>query len=312
MNVPPVSARLLSVLVLMAAVFLVSASAQEAVDFSKAPPAGLKYKLVSRSHSEGSMSGTMGEQSFEQKQTSDRESTYVDTILAVKDGKIVKMEREYEDVSTKMVVESDRLEAPREREQDSPLAWKHFRVEWSEDGEATAKVKEEEAWGAVEDQIKQRLRPKQLRRPFFPLPRESKTVGESWELSDEEVKAYFPPRRRRGRGGGEESPPIPQKVSGKLTLEEITDFQDLRCAVIKARFSVEIGESGDNKTKLEQTCYYSLKHRIVVGIRGTSNGSTSRSGERGGRSFEVSSSSTGKFEVKVTIVNAGKTEGEAK
>jgi hypothetical protein len=309
MKVPTVSVRVLSVLVLfMLAGFPVSASAQEAVDFGKAPAAGLEYKVVSRSHGEGSMSGTMGEQSFQRKQTSDRESTYIDSILAVKNGKIVKMEREYEDVSGKVVTESDRLPEPRKREQDSPLAWKRFRVEWNEDGEATARVKEDDAWGEVGEQLKRQLRPKQVRRPFFPLPQESKTVGESWELSDEQAKAYFPPRRRRRRGGGE-SPPIPQRVSGKLTLEKITDFQDLRCAVIKASFVVEIGESGDNKTKLTQTCYYSLKHRIVVGIRGSSSGSMSRSGERQGRSFEVSSSSTGTLEVKVTIVNAGKAEG---
>ena len=188
MKVPSVPLRVLSVLVLVLWGVPVSAAAQEAVDFSKAPAEGLKYKVVSKTHSEGTASQTRGEQTSELKMTGDRESTFVDTIVAVKEGKIVKLEREYEDVSSKMVMESDRSEAPREREQDSPLAWKHFRVEWNEDGEATVQVKSDDAWGNAEEALKRGLRPKRLRRPLFPLPAGKKTVGESWELSDEDVK----------------------------------------------------------------------------------------------------------------------------
>jgi hypothetical protein len=233
MKAPPVPLRVLSVPVLVLAAVLGAAAAQEAVDFSQAPAPGLKYKVVSSTNSETKRSMTVGERELAMKTTGEREATFVDTILAVKEGKIVKMEREYEDVSSKAVTESDQLEEPREREQDSPLAWKHFRAEWNEDGDVTVKVKDDDAWGDVDDRLKRQLRPKRLRRPLFPLPRGPKTVGESWELSDENVKTYFPPRRPRRRSG-EEAPPIPQTVSGKLTLVEITDHQELRCAVLKA------------------------------------------------------------------------------
>jgi len=265
---------------------------QDTVDFTKPPAKGLKYKVIQKRTGQSETTLAVSDREpREISQTTSGKMVFTQTILEVKDGKIVKLDRVYEEAGSR--TENDQMPEP--REQENPLAWKHIRAEWNEDGECKVEIKEGDEWTEPEDKMKRRLRPQMLRNPLIPLPEESKKVGDSWELDEEAAKKFFgkPPTLP-----GEDAPEIEREAKFKIT--GITDFKEMKCAVIKMVSKISVDESMSQT--MEATCYYSLKHCIIVGMKGTGTNRVNRTMERGEMIFEIDSSGTQKINAEVKIL----------
>jgi len=296
--------------------------AGETVDFSKAPAPGLKFKVTVKSTSESSRTMTMDEnEPVASKSTVTSEQVYTQAVLKVKDSKIVKLEREYEDHSTRTVREGGRSgRRPRRegrgeagpQERENPLAWKHIRIEWTED-EAKVTVKEDEEWTEPEGRLKRMIRPERFRSHAIPLPKETKDVGDTWELSEEEAKKFFKPRIRRrggrgGRGGGGEGEEVDVDIEAEFEFADITDYKERRCAVIKMKVTMSLGEDSTQKTV--SSGYFSLKHRIFLGIESKTTAEMKRTMERRERTIAIEMSMEGKSTYAVKILEEEKETDE--
>lgn len=272
---------------------LASAGPQDTVDFSLAPAKGLKFKVTEKQTTKTEGSITIDDMEPRPMNGSTKKTTiYTQTILDVKDGKIVKLEREYEESGTTR--ESDRSPEPQERE--SPLAWKHVRAEWKDD-ECKVEVKEDDEWTEPGGGLKRHLSPGRLRNPLIPLPGEAKNVGDSWELDEEALKKFFG-KTRPPTGMGEDAPEIERKASFKFT--HIVVWKEMKCAAIKMKLKVSAGEIMSQTSDV--TCFYSLKHRIVVGMKGTGSQEVNASREMGSRSMKIESSGTSQINTEVKIL----------
>lgn len=280
------------------------AAAQEAetVNFNALPNVGLKYKVTATQSQRSQRTISIGDQD-PREMTSDTKSKYVFTqsILEIKNGKISKLARKYEDYENKGTLEMSGQD-PRELDNEAPLAWKHVRISW-EDDEVTVEVEEDEEWSEPEGRLRRMIRPKRWRQSAIPLPKEPKKVGDTWELTGEEAEKAFPRTPRRNRQGElMELPDRELKVAYEFA--SIGEHQKMRCAVIKMKLTSEIEDQG--KTESTYEIHYSLEHRIVVGIKTQTKGSTSVEREIGDRSFTMESERSGKTTMTVKIVEPGK------
>lgn len=272
--------------------------AQE-VDFSQKPKSGLKTKITMTQSSTGSQQMSMGEREFGMTFSTTRKEIYTQTLVEVTDGKIMKLERNYEDSGStlKATVNGDERE-PQERE--SPLAWKHVRIVWSEDGDATATVKEDDEWVEPEGSVKKSIRPKRWRRGP-PLPTGTKKVGESWEVSGEEAHKLFGMQARTGPDG--EEVPLPD-MTARFELASMATLRDMPCAVLKMEMT---SEREGSKSTTRATLHYSLEHRVIVQVEssGEESGSREREGPDGA-TVHQERSGTNKQKITVEILEAGK------
>ncbi len=275
------------------------ASAAQEVDFSLKPKPGLKTKVTTQQTSTGSQRVSAGERDFEMKFETSRKGVYTQTLLAVKNGKIMKLERNYEDSGStlKATVNGEDRE-PQERE--AALAWKHVRIEWSEDGDAAVTVKEDEEWVEPEGSLKKAIRPKRWRRGP-PLPNEAKSVGETWEISGEDAHKLFQMEPRTGRDGEEIALP---DVTARFEFASIATLRKMKCAVLKMEMT---SEREGSKSTTRATLHYSIEHRVIVQVEssGEESGSREREGPDGS-TIEQERSGTSKQKVTVEILEPGK------
>lgn len=241
------------------------AATLESVDFSKPPKEGAKFKLTETQKM--TMKGTQEGQGteIELSITANGKEVYTHKILAVKENKVTKIEREYEDAGMKQTIEHSMLPEPREQEMPNPLAWKTIRADIQDDA-FTIKVKDGDEWTEAEEKVRRHFTSHLLRHPLVPLPEGTKEVGESWELDGDDLKKMFPPSRF-----GEQSGEIEGTYKG--TLDSIADVKGDRCAVIKftMKITLELQPGAELKFDLNGTANYSLQHNFVTGmvIKGT-------------------------------------------
>lgn len=257
---------LLGAFLAMTLVCVAFAAPEESVDFSLCPPAGLKFKVTDEQVIRCSGKLTVGEGDPEQTdltQTITARESYTQTLVEVAEGAIVSLEREYEDVTQKVVAETPLAGRPQEHEQTAAVAWKHYRARWKDDA-FTLEEKDEDTWKSPNEEAKRRLTSHRLRQPMVPLPTGTKKVGETWELDAETLRAYFTDIGEVGRAAD-------RKVDGsaRFTLTGFEDLEGDRCAVITFTLRLEIGSDRDSYTfTLEGKIHYSLRHRIPVRMKG--------------------------------------------
>jgi len=255
----------LAVVAVLGLTAVTHAATLESVDFSKPPKEGAKFKLTETQKM--SMKGTQEARGseIELKISANGKEVYTHKILAVKENKVTKIEREYEDAGMKQTIEHSMMPEPQEQEMPNPLAWKTIRADIQDDG-FTIKVKDGDEWTEAEEKVRRHFTPHLLRHPLVPLPKGTKEVGESWELDGDELKKIFPPSRF-----GEESGDI--EGTYKATLDSISEINGVRCAVIKftMKVTLEMQPGAELKFNLNGTAHYSLQHNFVIGmvIKGT-------------------------------------------
>jgi len=267
------STRHLFVILLLAPLFFLSLGpGDDTVDFSLAPAQGLKFKMTRTVVVRATSIRTRGDTEVEMKMSADLKEVFSQTFLEVKQGKVRKLDREYEDFSGKMVVENEMLPEPRVNEEEGFLAWKHVRAAWDDDGEITHEVKEEEEWKGAGEKICKWLNAGTLLHPAFPHPGKVKKVGDSWDLDPVKVMDIIKgPSMKIGK----------TRFDGttEVKLVDIRPYEKLECAVLEFTFDVESkGDDEEPELKMKGTAFYSLKHRIVVGMK--ASGSLKMSGER--------------------------------
>jgi hypothetical protein len=250
----------LAVIAVLGLTAVTFAATLESVDFSKPPQEGAKFKVTETQKM--TMKGTQEArgQEIDLSTNVDVKQVYTHKILAVKENKVTKIEREYEDSGMKQTVESSMSPEPREQETPNPVAWKTIRADIQDDT-FTVKVKDGDEWTEAEEKIRNLYTSHLLRYPLVPLPDGPKEVGESWELEGDDIKKIFPPSRFGEQGG---------EVDGsfKGTLEGISEINGTRCAVLKVQtqMTVEPREGIELKINLKGTAHYSLAHNFVIGM----------------------------------------------
>ena len=244
----------------------------ESVDFSRAPAQGLKFKMTRTITVKATSTRTRGETEVETTVSADLKEVFTQAYLEVKQGKVRKLGREYEDFSSHMVMESDKMPEHKVKEKDGFLAWKHVRATWNDEGEITREVKEDDEWTAAGDMICMWLNAGTLLHPAFPLPKKEKEVGDTWEPDAKKVVMNII------KGPGMKIDKVDFEGSVEVKLADIRKYKELRCAVLE--FSIDVtSEQGNNPgVKMKGSAFYSLEHRIVVGLE--SEASIKMGGER--------------------------------
>jgi len=287
------SAVFLSAVVVLGLSAATFAATLESVDFSKPPQAGSKFKFTETTKMNMKGSQEAGGNEMEMSITGNGKEVFTHTILEVKENKITKIEREYEDAGMKQTIEMSVLPEPREQEQPDPLAWKTVRAE-IEDDAFTMKVKDGDEWTEAEEKIRKKFTPELLRHPLIPLPKGTKEVGESWSLQGEELKKIFPPTRF-GEEGGE--------LDGKYkaTLDGIAEVNGIRCAVIKVQGEINLQprEGVEVKLVLNGKAHYSLQHNFVIAM--VMKGMISQKADVEQMGTQITSSLTGDLTVDVKV-----------
>ena len=268
----------------------------ETVDFSKIPDQGLKFKVSESMKFKMEGTVTAGEQELSMTQNMSGKQIYTQTYVKVKDGKILEIEREYEDAVQKMVVENDMMSEPHEQEMPNPLAWKHIRAKWNDDDEFTLEVKEEDAWKEAEDNIKARLNAKKVLQPNIPLPKGEKKVGDTWKLSAEELKSYFADSVK-----SVEDTEVDIEGTAEFELAEITEIKGVKCAVIKFKFNLtmKMGDNPSPKIDMSGLIHYSIDHKVFYGMKG--KGTVKVEGEMEQMGQDISMDLTGPIEMEVKV-----------
>lgn len=248
------------ILLITPLLFLSQKTPNERVDFSRAPAQGLKFKMTRAITVKATSTRTRGETEMEKKISADLKEVFTQTYLEVKQDKVRKLGREYEDFSGKVVMESDMMPEPREKEEDDFLAWKHVRATWDDEGEITREVKEDDAWTAADERTCKWLNARTLLHPAFPLPMKEKEMGDTWKLDSGKVI------RDIIKGPSMKVDRVDFEGTVEVKLADIRKYKELRCAVLEFSVDVQSKKEDSPNIKMKGAAYYSLKHRIVVGL----------------------------------------------
>ena len=282
--------------ILAPALFAVALAAAPAtaqtVDFSLTPDKGLKFKLTRTTNVSGTARMTVGEEEHERKQEGSIKEVFTQTYLEVTEGKVRKIERAYEEMTSSMKrtgTDGD----PRTDEQESMLEWKTFRGEWNEDDKFTLTMKDDETFDEAEEKFRKRLNAKRLLMPVVTLPSKKKKVGESWKIDPKAtiLDLMAVPTERDSEQGG--TPDFDGE--GSITFSGVTKHKEMECAVLQLELDAESemrGRPGPSFT-MKGTAYYSLKHRIVVGFAGKATIKMESENRSGG--FELKTKTSVKF-----------------
>lgn len=300
------SGRTIGLLVAVALVSTAFAVPPDTVDFSLVPEAGLKFKVTEAQNItiQGKLAYTDSEVEMNLDQKIDGKEVFTQTIKKVTDGRIVEIEREYEDAGQKMVTRTEMLPEPQELERSSPVAWKHFRAAWKEDGFSLV-VKDDDEWKEARDDIKQRLSPRRLLQPKMPFPAGPKKVGDSWELSAKDLKDYFADTAGGGAGASE----VEVDGTARFTFVEVADFEVSdkkaeKCAVIdfKIKLRVSLGDGPSPEFTLNGRLYYAIQPRIFYGMKGEGTMRIQGEQQRGGQTVRLDLNGTLKSNLKVEVL----------
>lgn len=281
------------------------AAPDDGVDFSLCPAAGLKFKLVDEQSMRCTGKVVLGdnEQDMDLTESITATETYVQTMLETRHGEVVALEREYEDVSQKIVAETSIPSSkPQEIEQTLAVAWKHYRARWK-DGELTLEVKAEDSWQEPAEAARKRLTAQALRNPIVPLPQGNKSIGDSWELDAKALRDYF---TDVGEIGGSAESPV--DGSARFKFAAIEDLDGDRCAVIDFEIKLEVGSDDETYSfTLAGKIHYSLRHRIPVRMQGEGPLEVKSDREQLGRAMNVRLQGTRSMNRTVKVLAAGKT-----
>jgi len=290
----------LGLLVAVALTGVAFAFPAETVDFSLTPQPGLKFKVseTQKIKIEGKLSFAEAEVEINLDQAIDGKEVFTQTIKDVKDGKIVEVEREYEDAGQKVLTRTELLPEPQEMERTSPVAWKHVRASWKDDGFSLV-VKDDDVWKEAEDDIKRRLSPRRLLQPKMPFPPGPKKVGDSWELSAQDLKDYF---ADTAGGGGETETEV--DGSARFTLTKVDDKQGPKCAVIEfeVTLKVRLGEGPTPEFTIKGELYYAIQARVFYGMKGAGTMRIKGEQTRGGQTVGLDLNGTLNSELKVEVL----------
>ncbi len=246
------------------------AAATKSINFDLRPEAGLKIAVKGKMTV--ALDGTMsqGEMEHTFKQSMAESQNYTQKFTEVKENKITKVERTYEESTVKTKLEIEVLPEPQESENENPVAWKSYRADMSGEDEIKLEVKDGDEWTAAAGPAKKQLTRRRLESPLMPLPKGTKQVGESWEFSGKELKDYF-----QDPGSDEEGMDVEMDGTGTFELAEIKPIYGVMCGVIK--FKLQLGmdiQSGITaKMVISGTAIYNIKHRVYteVKLEGTMN-----------------------------------------
>ncbi|MBN2490453.1 MAG: hypothetical protein JXQ29_06355 [Planctomycetes bacterium] len=256
-------------LVLLALASLGSTLPEESVEFGRAPAAGLRFKVTETVTSK--IAGVLGigddAEEREFTQTTTVREAFTQTILRVEGDAIAALERVYEDAGSRITATLPGASEPQTTNLANPLAWKHIRAEFSGD-ETVLKVKDAERWQDADDSIRDRLPRQRLLQGKIPLPRETKKVGESWELDARALRELFSDTTRAA-----ENRETAIDGRARFTLAELKDIGGVRCAVIPFQFEAALtaAQLPSAKYTLQGKLLYSIPHRIFYGLSGTGN-----------------------------------------
>jgi hypothetical protein len=279
----------------------------EEVDFARRPAAGLRFRVTDKQEIRcaGKVTRENDPEAMDLTQQISSEASFAQTVVEVKDGEIIALEREYEEVSRKITARTSRVDEPQEIEQSDGVAWKHYRARWK-DGELVLEVRDEDTWRAPGEQAKRRLSPTRLRDPLVPLPRGRKKVGESWELEGPVLRDYFSDLGETGTATGREL-----DGSARFTLTGFEDLTGDRCAVIAFELKLEVeAELERYAFTLTGQIHYSLRHRIVVRMKGDGPLRIASDREQLGRAMQIRLTGTRTMDRTVKILSAGGKEGD--
>jgi hypothetical protein len=279
------------------------AAPQETIDFARLPAQGLKFSVSSATSTTTMVVTPEDGQSTTTKETSRRTNVFTQEILALKDGEVVRVERDYGDCGASTTLESESATEPREMERASPLAGRRIRVGWHG---KVVKIGEREGgkWVEASGRVKRSIRLGRVRRPIIPLPKTRKKVGETWEFGPQELKDYFSFSNLRflGYDADEEGP----AMKAVFRIARVLRYEGMNCALIKMSLHISVGE-GVSKS-IDGVCYFSLRHRIVVGMKATGRSIIDRRGEQGGVRFLFKSETNSKMAATVKILAEGSAE----
>jgi len=223
----------------------------EGVDFSRPPDQGMRIKVTEQI--KGRLTGTLeiGGNEVAIGSPLDATEIYVHTVLEVKERKVLKIQREYEESGGE--------------DDATPLAWKTLRATWEEDGdgEGSITVKEDEEWKPAGELLTRFVTLRSLRQPILLLPPRKMEAGQSWEFGAKEIRRYFPAVKlgnAAAKLGGE----------GKITFREVARIKDEKCAVLDVEIQIDSSIEGTevSTTRLAGVVHYSLEHRVIVGLKG--------------------------------------------
>lgn len=258
-----------------------AAPATDSIDFDLRPESGLKIAVKGKMSValDGMMSQGEMEHSF--KQSMAESQAYSQKFLEVRENKITKVERVYEESTIKTKLELDMLPEPRETEDENDVAWKSFRADLSGE-EVKLEVKDGDDWTPASSRVQKQLTRRRLESPLMPLPKGKKRVGESWEFTGKELKDYF-----QDSSSDDEEMDVQMEGTGTFELAEIKPIAGVLCGVVKFKLqlSMELQAGITAKMAMTGTAIYNIKHRVYteVKLNGTMNaeGESEQAGEGG-------------------------------
>ena len=237
------------VLLGIAALTLAFAAPETEVDFAKPPEQGKQFKVTEKVNVVFKMKVTINGEEQEIDVTQKQSEVFTQKILAVKDGKIRQVEREYEDATASG--------------QATPLSWKRIRGAWDDDGELTLTMHADETWKPAPDSIRAFLTPGALLQPIAPFSKGVKKPGMTWEVDEKLLKKYFAPMRFG-------SPDATVSGEWSFIFEGVSEIRGMKCAVLKHKLQLDVQNvqgGGSVAFTITGPIHYSLDHRFVVGMK---------------------------------------------
>jgi hypothetical protein len=282
----------------------------ETVDFSRPCAAGLKFRLTEVGAY--GVEGTVNEDGRPVQQIVqkiDARLSLIQTVLTEANSGNGQIERQYEDFGARVRQERTVDGATRVRtwDQTLPLHGKRVRAIVKDGRFRLETWTREKGWTEAPADVVARLSPANLRHPVLPVPDAVKRVGDTWELSRQDLADYFndafvgDPRKIEIQG------------TGQLTLAAVTEIDGTRAAQLKVAFDVEArlqvsGGRQIQRFQIQGTARYDLTHRLITHLVMDGTMVTESTRQNEGTNLRVNMKGTIKTRSEVTILTS---RGEA-